>query len=116
MPKAAWLPLQDPSAVTLGATDANAIPLPGPPSVSAPPPGVGFAPAAAFSGAKPGMVFKTGLQGSGYYPDTGLQSSAAQTPAVVASIGVGLLPSVQTDLLLVVLICRSGDDGLIGTL
>ncbi|KAL0046522.1 hypothetical protein WJX82_002921 [Trebouxia sp. C0006] len=43
---------QDPSAVVLGATDANAIALPGPPSASAPPPGVAFTPAAAFSGVK----------------------------------------------------------------
>ncbi len=81
--------MQDPSAVVLGATDANAIALPGPPSVSAPPPGVAFTPAAAFSGVKPGMVFKTGLQGIGYYPDIGLPSSAAQTPVVSASTGMG---------------------------
>lgn len=96
--KAAWLPVQDPSAIALGATDANAIALPGPPSVSAPPPGVGFTSATAFSGVKPGMVFKTGLQGVGYYPDTGLQSSAAQTPAAVASSGMGVVPSGLIDL------------------
>ena len=83
--------------MALGATDANAIALPGPPSVSAPAPGVGFTPAAAFIGVKPGMVFKTGLQGIGYYPDTGLQSSAAQTPAVVAPTGMRLVPSGQMD-------------------
>ena len=98
--------LQDPSAMALGATDANAIALPGPPSVSAPTPGVGFTPAAAFSGVKPCMVFKTGLQGIGYYPDTGLQSAAAQTPAVLAATGMGSVSSDQMDLLFVVLMCN----------
>ena len=92
--------------MALGATDANAIALPGPPSVSAPAPGVGFTSAAAFSGVKPGMVFKTGLQGIGYYPDTGLQSAAAQTPAVLAATGVGSVSSDQMDLLFVVLMCN----------
>jgi len=98
--------LQDPSAVALGATDANAIALPGPPLISAAAPGVGFTPAAAFSGVKQGMVFKTGLQGVGYYPDTGLPSAATQTPAVVASTGMGLVLSAQVALFFVVLICR----------
>ena len=97
--ESACLHLQDPSAVALGATDANAIALPSPPSMSAPAPGVSYTPAAAFSGVKQGMVFKTGLQGIGYYPDMGLQSSAAQTPAVTASTGMGLVPSGQLDTL-----------------
>ena len=79
--------------MALGATDANAIALPRPPLVSAPSHGLGFTPAAAFSGAKPGTVFKTGLQGIGYYPDTGVQSAAAQTPAVLAATGMGSVSS-----------------------
>jgi len=78
--------LQDPDAIAFGATDANAIALPGPPSTSVPQ--QGFTPAAAFQGAKSGMVFKTGAQGTGYYPDGGLKISAVQAPAVVATTGM----------------------------
>lgn len=75
--------LQDPEAITSAATDANAIALPGPPLTSP-----GFAPSPAFTGAQTGMVFKTGAQGTGYYPDGGLKISAAQAPAVTASTGM----------------------------
>ena len=82
--------LQDPEAITSGATDANAIALPGPPLTSP-----GFAPSPAFAGAKIGMVFKTGAQGTGYYPDGGLKISAAQAPAVTASTGMLCLESLH---------------------
>ena len=47
------------------------------PDLDAPPPGMapqlvsveGFAAAAAFQGARPGFVFKSGSAGVGYYPD-----------------------------------------------
>lgn len=91
--------LQDADAIALGATDANAIALPGPPSAppSAAPPATSpsFTPAAAFSGPREGQVFKTGRRGTGYYTDGGLPSSAAQPPAVVASTGVLLLDSLS---------------------
>ena len=89
--RACWWP-QDADAVALGATDANAIALPGPPSAppSAAAPGnpPSFTPAAAFNGAREGQVFKTGLRGTGYYTDGGLPSSAAQPPAAIATTGV----------------------------
>ena len=60
---------QDLNALALGATDANAIALPGPPASG--PPAFEFAPAAC-GGPGPGMVFETGAQGTGYYPDGSL--------------------------------------------
>lgn len=69
---------QDPGSIALGATDANAIALPGPPGTQ--PPSVRFTPAAGFGGARPGMVFKSGAQGTGYYPDTGLLGSSSHLP------------------------------------
>ena len=76
--------MQDANAVALGATDANAIPLGIPASSSET---IAFTPAATFQGPRQGMVFKAGPNGVGYYADAGLQSSALQTPAVVASTG-----------------------------
>ncbi|KAL3145804.1 hypothetical protein ABBQ38_015181 [Trebouxia sp. C0009 RCD-2024] len=76
---------EDPNSIALGATDANAIALPGPPASH--PPGLGFTPAAVFGGARPGMVFKTGAQGTGYYPDAGLLTSSSQLPAAAGTHG-----------------------------
>ncbi|KAL6757413.1 hypothetical protein V8C86DRAFT_1690558 [Haematococcus lacustris] len=45
-----------------------------------------FQPAARFSGAQPGRVFKLGTQGLGYYPDSGLSKegrAAAPTPTTL---------------------------------
>ena len=79
------LSAQDPDSIALGATDANAIALPGPPAGHAP--GMKFTPAAVFGGARSGMVFKSGAQGTGYYPDSGLLGSSTQLPAAADTTG-----------------------------
>ena len=79
---------QDPNAIALGATDANAIALPGPPASA--PPAMGFTPAAVFGGAKPCVVFKSGAQGTGYYPDSGLLPCAPQPAAAAGKHGMTL--------------------------
>ena len=50
---------------------------------------VRFEPAGAFAGARPGMVFKMGEQGLGYYTDTAASAgAAARPPAAVTAVTV----------------------------
>lgn len=80
--------MQDPDAIALGATDANAVALPAarptPQTPGGALPGPPFEAAATFTGPRPGRVFKTGMQGTGYYPDAELLDPAlAPAPAAL---------------------------------
>ncbi len=91
-------PVEEPEGAGLGPSSAAA---PGPPALAAngdsraagaptyaeAPSTSGFQPSARFTGPRVGMVFKSGLQGLGYYPDLGPKAAVAAARAAQAAGG-----------------------------